>query len=127
MHVRNDGIKPFIHSVRQGFWGYYLPDQDHGVEHSKFIDFFATYKATLPAVGRLIKIYRATIVPLFSVYDGKAIRLNIYIREPMADLAEADDVCIAYRINEEVENLVVPNPEQDTWNLKLLKHVKKGR
>ena len=45
LHARNDGIKPFIHSVRQGYWGYYLPDQDHGAEHSEFVDFFATYKA----------------------------------------------------------------------------------
>ncbi len=40
MHARNDGIKPFIQSVRQGYWGYYLPDQDHGAEHSEFVDFF---------------------------------------------------------------------------------------
>ena len=53
---RNDGIKPFIQSVRQGYWGYYLPDQDHGPEHSEFVDFFATYKATLPAIGRLMKV-----------------------------------------------------------------------
>lgn len=88
MYARNDGIKPFIHSVRQGFWGYYLPDQDYGVEHSEFVDFFATHKATLPAVGRLMKVCRAAIVPLFPVCDGKASRLNIYIiREPIADLA----------------------------------------
>ncbi len=55
LHARNDGIKPFIQSVRQGYWGYYLPDQDHGPEHSEFVDFFATYKATLPAIGRLMK------------------------------------------------------------------------
>ncbi|EOT8373510.1 lauroyl-Kdo(2)-lipid IV(A) myristoyltransferase, partial [Escherichia coli] len=30
LHAREDGIKPFIQSVRQGYWGYYLPDQDHG-------------------------------------------------------------------------------------------------
>lgn len=39
LHARNDGIKPFIQSVRQGYWGYYLPDQDHGPEHSEFVDF----------------------------------------------------------------------------------------
>lgn len=126
IHARNDGIKPFIHSVRQGFWGYYLPDQDHGVEHSEFVDFFATYKATLPAIGRLMKVCRAAIVPLFPVYDGKASRLNIYIRKPMDDLAGADDARIARRMNEEVENLVGPNPEQYTWILKLLKTRKEG-
>ncbi|VTR17838.1 Lipid A biosynthesis (KDO)2-(lauroyl)-lipid IVA acyltransferase [Serratia fonticola] len=126
MHARNDGIKPFISSVRHGYWAYYLPDQDHGAEHSEFVDFFATYKATLPAVGRLMKVCKAAIVPLFPVYDGKTSMLDIYIREPMDDLAEADDLRIARRMNEEVENLVGPNPEQYTWILKLLKTRKEG-
>ncbi|XPE44488.1 hypothetical protein ACNKHV_11395 [Shigella flexneri] len=29
------------------------------------MDFFATYKATLPAIGRLMKVCRARVVPLF--------------------------------------------------------------
>jgi lauroyl-KDO2-lipid IV(A) myristoyltransferase len=126
MHARNDGIKPFISSVRQGYWGYYLPDQDHGAEHSEFVDFFATYKATLPAVGRLMKVCRASIIPLFPVYNGHEQRLDIYVRPPMDDLATADDNRIARRMNEEVEVLVGPNPEQYTWILKLLKTRKPG-
>lgn len=126
LHARNDGIKPFISSVRQGYWGYYLPDQDHGAEHSEFVDFFGTYKATLPAIGRLMKVSRARVVPLFPVYNGKTHRLDIYIRPPMDDLLEADDNTIARRMNEEVENLVGPNLEQYTWILKLLKTRKEG-
>lgn len=126
MHARNDGIKPFISSVRQGYWGYYLPDQDHGAEHSEFVDFFATYKATLPAIGRLMKVCRARVVPLFPVYNGATHRLDIYIRPPMDDLIDADDHTIARRMNEEVELLVGPYPEQYTWILKLLKTRKEG-
>lgn len=126
MHARNDGIKPFISSVRQGYWGYYLPDQDHGPEHSEFVDFFATYKATLPAIGRLMKVCRAKVVPLFPVYNGKTHRLDVYIRPPMDDLAEADDKTLARRMNEEVEVFVRPHPEQYTWILKLLKTRKAG-
>ncbi|BDH45448.1 lipid A biosynthesis myristoyltransferase [Salmonella enterica subsp. enterica serovar Choleraesuis] len=121
MHARDDGIKPFISSVRQGYWGYTLPDQDHGAEHSEFVDFFATYKATLPAIGRLMKLCRARVVPLFPVYNGKTHRLDIYIHPPMDDLREADDKTIARRMNEEVELFVTPHPEQYTWILKLLK------
>ncbi len=121
MHARNDGIKPFISSVRQGYWGYYLPDQDHGPEHSEFVDFFATYKATLPAIGRLMKVCRARVVPLFPVYNGKTHQLDIYIRPPMEGLEQADDVTLARRMNEEVEFFVRPHPEQYTWILKLLK------
>ncbi|WP_444420512.1 LpxL/LpxP family acyltransferase, partial [Serratia marcescens] len=71
-------------------------------------------------------VCRAAIVPLFLGYDGKTSMLDIYIREPMDDLAEADDPHIARRMNEEVENLVGPNPEQYTWILKLLKTRKEG-
>lgn len=126
LHARNDGIKPFISSVRQGYWGYYLPDQDHGAEHSEFVDFFGTYKATLPAIGRLMKISRARVVPLFPVYNSKTHRLDIHIRPPMDDLLDADDNTIARRMNEEVEILVGPNLEQYTWILKLLKTRKEG-
>ena len=126
MHARNDGIKPFISSVRQGYWGYYLPDQDHGAEHSEFVDFFATYKATLPAIGRLMKVCRARVVPLFPVYNGKPHQLDFYVRPPMDDLMDADDKTLARRMNEEVEIFVRPNPEQYTWILKLLKTRQEG-
>lgn len=126
LHARNDGIKPFISSVRQGYWGYYLPDQDHGAEHSEFVDFFATYKATLPALGRLMKVCRARVVPLFPVYNSGTHRLEIYIHPPMDDLTDADDTTLARRMNEEVEVFVRPHPEQYTWILKLLKTRKEG-
>lgn len=125
LHARNDGIKPFIQSVRQGYWGYYLPDQDHGPEHSEFVDFFATYKATLPAIGRLMKVCRARVVPLFPIYDGKTHRLTIQVRPPMDDLLEADDHTIARRMNEEVEILLVRD-QNNTRILKLLKTRKPG-
>ncbi|WP_168404880.1 lauroyl-Kdo(2)-lipid IV(A) myristoyltransferase [Erwinia amylovora] len=126
MHARNDGIKPFISSIRQGYWGYYLPDQDHGAEHSEFVDFFATYKATLPAVGRMSKVCRAKVVPLFPVYDSKTHSLDIYLRPPMIDLPDTDDATQARRLNEEVEAFVRPHPEQYTWILKLLKTRRPG-
>ncbi|HBE7626553.1 MULTISPECIES: lauroyl-Kdo(2)-lipid IV(A) myristoyltransferase, partial [Enterobacteriaceae] len=85
LHAREDGIKPFIQSVRQGYWGYYLPDQDHGPEYSEFADFFATYKATLPIIGRLMNISQAMIIPLFPVYDEKKHLLTIEIRPPMGN------------------------------------------
>lgn len=122
LHAREDGIKPFIQSVRQGYWGYYLPDQDHGPEYSEFADFFATYKATLPIIGRLMNISQAMIIPLFPVYDEKKHLLTIEIRPPMdACIASADNKTIARQINKTVEILVGPHPEQYVWVLKLLK------
>ena len=122
LHAREDGIKPFIQSVRQGYWGFYLPDQDHGPEYSEFADFFATYKATLPIIGRLMNISQAMIIPLFPVYDEKKHLLTIEIRPPMdACIASADNKMIARQMNKTVEILVGPHPEQYVWVLKLLK------
>lgn len=122
LHAREDGIKPFIQSVRQGYWGYYLPNQDHGPEYSEFADFFATYKATLPIIGRLMNISQAMIIPLFPVYDEKKHLLTIEIRPPMdACIASADNKMIARQMNKTVEILVGPHPEQYVWVLKLLK------
>ncbi|HCQ1145321.1 TPA: lauroyl-Kdo(2)-lipid IV(A) myristoyltransferase [Escherichia coli] len=122
LHAREDGIKPFIQSVRQGYWGYYLPDQDHGPEYSEFADFFATYKATLPIIGCLMNISQAMIIPLFPVYDEKKHLLTIEIRPPMdACIASADNKTIARQMNKTVEILVGPHPEQYVWVLKLLK------
>lgn len=126
VHARKDGIKPFINSIRHGYWGYYLPDEDYGAEHSHFVDFFATYKATLPAIGRLMKVCRARVIPLFPVYNGKTHQLDIYIRPLMDDLATADEQTIARRMNEEIEQLVRPHPEQYVWLLKLLRTRREG-
>lgn len=61
----------------------------------------------MPAIGRLMKVCRARVVPLFPIYDGKTHRLTIQVRPPMDDLLEADDHTIARRMNEEVEILLV--------------------
>jgi lauroyl-Kdo2-lipid IVA myristoyltransferase len=126
IHARESGIKPFIDSVRQGYLGYYLPDEDHGPEQSQFVDFFATYKATLPTLGRLVKVCRAKVIPLFPVYDANTHKLTINVLPVMEGLDQDSPQRQARRMNEEVENLVGPHPEQYTWILKLLKTRKSG-
>ncbi|MGL5007843.1 MAG: lauroyl-Kdo(2)-lipid IV(A) myristoyltransferase [Plesiomonas sp.] len=126
LHTRQDGIKAFLSSVRQGYCGYYLPDQDHGAEKSEFVDFFSTYKATLPGLGKMMKVCNAAVIPLLPVYNSKEGIFEMHIRPAMDDLQEADNVTAARRMNEEIEHLVMPNPEQYIWILKLLKTRKEG-
>lgn len=90
------------------------------------MDFFATYKATLPAIGRLMKVCRARVVPLFPIYDGKTHRLTIQVRPPMDDLLEADDHTIARRMNEEVEILLVRD-QNNTPDTKIAENSQTGR
>lgn len=122
MHAREDGIKPFIASIKQKYWGYYLPDQDHGAEFSVFVDFFGTYKATLPAIGKLAKVSRAVVIPLFPVYCNQTQRLTVKILPPLDEASlQLEDEIVARIMNETVQTLLSDNLEQYTWILKLLK------
>ncbi|GAL14652.1 lipid A biosynthesis (KDO) 2-(lauroyl)-lipid IVA acyltransferase [Vibrio astriarenae] len=125
VYDRSGGIKPFIKSVKEGYLGYYLPDQDHGPEQSVFVDFFATEKATLPALGKLAKVSRAKIVPVFASYDLETGHYGVDIREPIDELS-GDDNKDARIMNEIVEMFVEHKPEQYMWILKLLKTQRDG-
>ncbi|MGC9460101.1 MULTISPECIES: lauroyl-Kdo(2)-lipid IV(A) myristoyltransferase [Vibrio] len=125
VYDRSGGIKPFIKSVKDGYLGYYLPDQDHGPEQSVFVDFFATEKATLPGLGKLAKVSRAKIVPTFASYNIETGKYEIEIKPPLEDLS-GDEYIDARVMNEVVEGFVNPRPEQYMWILKLLKTRRDG-
>lgn len=125
VYDRSGGIKPFIKSVKDGYLGYYLPDQDHGPEQSVFVDFFATEKATLPGLGKLAKVSRAKIVPTFASYNIETGKYEIEIKAPIEDLS-GDEHKDARVMNEVVEQFVNPRPEQYMWILKLLKTRRDG-
>ncbi|PMK05040.1 lauroyl-Kdo(2)-lipid IV(A) myristoyltransferase [Vibrio sp. 10N.261.55.A7] len=125
VYDRSGGIKPFIKSVKDGYLGYYLPDQDHGPEQSVFVDFFGTEKATLPGLGKLAKVSRAKIVPTFASYNIDTGKYEIEIKAPIDDLS-GDEYLDARVMNEVVEGFVRPKPEQYMWILKLLKTRRNG-
>ncbi|MCW8333612.1 lauroyl-Kdo(2)-lipid IV(A) myristoyltransferase [Vibrio paucivorans] len=125
VYDRSGGIKPFIKSVKDGYLGYYLPDQDHGPEQSVFVDFFATEKATLPGLGKLAKVSRAKIVPLFASYNTVTGKYEIDIRAPLEELSGNEKVD-ARAMNQVVEQFVTSKPEQYMWILKLLKTRRNG-
>ncbi len=121
VYDRSVGIKPFIKSVRSDkYLGYYLPDEDLGKDHSVFVDFFATTKATISGLGRLSQLSRAKIVPLFAMFDVQTGRyeLDFYPALPFPTGDEHQD---ARMMNECIEAYVSERPEQYMWILRLLK------
>lgn len=121
LHSRQQGLKPFIHSVRSGYMGYYLPDQDHGASKSQLVDFFATYKATLPILGKLSNLCQATVLPLFPVYNAARGLFELHLHAAMEGLSHATPAAAARQMNQIIETMVTPYPEQYMWILKLLK------
>ncbi|WP_117235668.1 lauroyl-Kdo(2)-lipid IV(A) myristoyltransferase [Vibrio maerlii] len=125
VYERSGGIKPFIKSVKDGYLGYYLPDQDHGAELSEFVDFFATTKATLPGLSKLAKLSRATIVPLFASIDPETGKYSLEVL-PALEL-QSEDQADARSMNIAIETFVKPKPEQYMWILQLLYTQKDGK
>ena len=120
VYERDNGIKPFIKSVRDGYLGYYLPDQDHGRDHSIFVDFFNIPKATLPGLGKLSKVSRAKIIPVFSVFDAESGKYIINISPAWEDYPSADEHIDTRRMNAYIESELNKTPEQYMWVLKFL-------
>lgn len=121
VYDRSVGIKPFIKSVRKdGYLGYYLPDEDLGRDHSVFVDFFSTQKATISGLGRLAKLSKAKIVPLFAMYNSETgqYELDFYPALPFPTGDEHQD---ARMMNECIEEYVTQKPDQYMWILRLLK------
>lgn len=124
MYARQNGIKPFLMSVKQGNMGYYLPDEDYGEELSVYADFFATYKATLPGLNKMAKLAKAVVIPMFPRYNAKAGKYQMEIH-PAMELNDDPTLC-ARAMNAEIESFVTPTPEQYVWILRLLKTRKEG-
>lgn len=121
VYERSGGIKPFIKSIREGYLGYYLPDQDHGPEHSIFVDFFATRKATLPGMGKLAKLSKAKIIPVWSKYHASTGRFEIDVYPPLTDFPSGSEELDARAMNQFIEKAGTQTPEQYMWILQLLK------
>ncbi|NAX40225.1 lauroyl-Kdo(2)-lipid IV(A) myristoyltransferase, partial [Vibrio sp. V26_P1S5P106] len=121
INKRESGIKRFIHAIRKdGYLGYYLPDEDLGRKHSVFVDFFATQKATMAGLGRLATLSKAKVVPLFTIFNTETGRyeLDFY---PALPFPTGDDRQDARMMNQCIEAYVTQRPEQYMWILRLLK------
>ncbi|HDR1021389.1 TPA: lauroyl-Kdo(2)-lipid IV(A) myristoyltransferase [Pasteurella multocida] len=124
MHARQNGIKPFLAHVKAGDMGYYLPDEDYGAELSVFVDFFATYKATLPGINKMARLAKAAVIPMFPRYNAESGKYEMEIH-PILELTD-DPEQSARAMNIEIESFVTPTPEQYVWILRLLKTRKDG-
>lgn len=124
MHARQNGIKPFLAHVKAGEMGFYLPDEDYGAELSVFVDFFATYKATLPGINKMARLAKAAVIPMFPRYNAESGKYEMEIH-PALELTD-DPEQSARAMNIEIESFVTPTPEQYVWILRLLKTRKDG-
>lgn len=121
VYPRSAGVKPFLQSVRKGCVGYYLPDEDLGLKHSEFVPFFGTEKATIKGLGKLAKLSKAHIVPMFQAYNAKSGKYELHIFPELENFPTGDDREDAILMNKALEAMIEPHTEQYMWILSLLR------
>ena len=125
MHTRQNGIKPFLADVKKGNMGYFLPDEDFGEELSVYVDFFATEKATLPGLNKMVRVANAVVIPMFATYQAKKGVYQMEILPPLEFSGTPEQS--AREMNKVIEYFVTKSPEQYVWILRLLKTRRDGQ
>lgn len=112
---RQDGIRPLVRAIREGFPFYYLPDQDFGPRDSVFVPFFGVQAATITGLPRVAHLARATVVPVVTrqLPGGAGYRTTFY--PAWRDFPSGNDERDARRMNEFIEQRVLEMPEQYWW------------
>ncbi|MFD2177055.1 lauroyl-Kdo(2)-lipid IV(A) myristoyltransferase [Veronia pacifica] len=121
IHERSTGIKPFLKSIREGFLGYYLPDQDHGPDNSVFVPFLGAEKATLAGLGKLSRLGKAKVVPLMSAYNRETGNFEVIVKPPLENFPTGDDKQDAKIMNACLEDFIKSDPAQYMWIINLLR------
>lgn len=121
VYCRTSGIKPFMSSVKEGYLGYYLPDEDLGAQHSVFTPFFASNKATMKGLGKLAKLSNAKVVPMLPAYNAETGKYELFISPPLENFPSGDETTDALIMNQALEAMIAKHPEQYMWVLNLLR------
>ncbi len=119
--LRQQGMRPVVRAIKEGFGFYYLPDEDLGPERSIFLPFFATQAATITALPRLAKLSDAVVMPCVTRRLSAGEGYEIDIRPPLDNYPSDDDATDAARMNHVLEDLIREMPDQYMWTLKLFR------
>jgi KDO2-lipid IV(A) lauroyltransferase len=114
---RQEGMKKVLKAMKEGYSFHYSPDMDYGPKDSIFVPFFGVQTATIPALSRLAKTTRATVIPFVTRMEGSGWNTHYVARLglPWTDFPSGDDVADTVRLNAFIEAEVLQSPEQYYW------------
>jgi lauroyl-KDO2-lipid IV(A) myristoyltransferase len=119
LYTREDGIRPVVRAIQAGRFFYYLPDEDLGGVESVFAPFFAMQRSTLTTLGRLAKVSKAVVIPLFTYFDTETGGYVVKMKPALMDFPMSTREEDAVRMNQEIEALIVEEISQYMWELKM--------
>lgn len=118
---RQEGVRPAIAAVRNGYRFYYLPDQDYGARDAIFVPFFGVPAATITGLSRMARITGARVVPVVTRMFAGGEGYEVRCFPAWENFPSGDDIADARRLNEFIEKRVLEMPEQYFWTHKRFK------
>ncbi|MGQ3051920.1 MAG: LpxL/LpxP family acyltransferase [Roseateles sp.] len=99
--ARQQGTRPTLRALKDGYRLYYLPDQDFGHRDSVFAPFFGVPAATIGGLSRMAAVAKAAVLPCYPRREAHGYTLVI---EPALDnFPTADVLADATRMNAVIE------------------------
>ena len=99
--ARQQGTRPTLRALKEGYRLYYLPDQDFGHRDSVFVPFFGVPAATIGGLSRMAAVTKAAVLPCYPRREADGYTLVI---EPALENFPTDDIVAdATRMNAVIE------------------------
>ena len=121
MVTREQGMRPMVRYLRQGYTGYFMPDEDFGSPASVFAPFFGIQSWTVTSLSMMARLGNADVLPIFmhSLPGGRGYEL--FIDPPLENFPSGDDLIDAINMNRALEKGIRKMPEMYAWTFKLFK------
>lgn len=120
LYLRDQGIRPVIREIKQGWAFYYLPDEDLGEKaKSCFVPFFGVETATLTALAPMVKMTNAVVIPAVTTLDEKTGCYRFEVEKPLENFPQEDELENMKRMNQAIEQQILKAPAQYMWSLRL--------
>ena len=113
-------VRSMVRYIRDGLPFYYLPDQDPG-RKGVFVPFFNISTATFPALGRIAKMSKATVIPCATYFLPWGKGIEIHFLPPLQNYPLGDDEADSSQMNQAIERLIELAPAQYLWSHKRFK------
>ncbi len=111
---RKAPLRTLIRAIKSGDPFLYLPDQDAG-RKGIFVPFFHELASTVPMLAKFAEVGDAVVIPVGTRTKPWGRGYAVTILPPLENFPSGDDVADTTRMNQAVEELIRPHPEQYFW------------
>jgi KDO2-lipid IV(A) lauroyltransferase len=123
---RQDGIRPVMRYIKQGYGFLNAPDMDFGPKDSAFIPFFGVPALTLLAPSKMARTMNMVVQPLTVTMLPGAQGYVVRAFPPLENYPTGDVEADARTFNAWLEARILENPAQYLWVHKRFKHQPEG-